>query len=300
MRTTGYAAALDIRPLLFLAGALALFTITPAAAADPDGPDTSAAKVAEPLVATATAEAAPALPTPPGSDLLEEYPFRPGERLTYEITVLGAPAGKGTLSVGKPRTWQGHDVLPLHGTMTSTGFWDNVYPVRNRMLSLVPRTGAYPLHTEMSLDQNGANRVMKLDFHPDKATLDGVRNENNKGDKAVKGKAPAFTQDALSWFYHLRARRLIPGSGFSFKGYSGKFIYTVYCTVGQLEEVWTPVGMLPAYRVDANIRRDGDKNFKREVTFWLGTDSNKLPIKMSFDFTVGRVEGLLVAAVLPP
>ena len=270
----------------------ALGLALPAFAEPATAPDAAAA-------AAAPAPDATTLPTPPGTDLLEEYPFHPGERLTYDITVLGSVAGKGTLSVGKPRKWKGLDVVPLHGTMTSAGFWDNVYPVRNRMLSLMPMTGAYPLHTEMSLDQNGANRDMKLDFDPVASTLSGVRNENNKGEKPVKVKAPPFTQDALSWFYHLRARRLVPGTGFSFKGYSGKFIYTVYCKVIQIEDVWTPFGMMPAYRVDSDIRRDGNKDFRREVTFWLGTDANKLPIKMSFEFTVGHVEGLLVGAVLP-
>lgn len=253
----------------------------------------------------AIADDAPAVPAvstpkPPGADILAEYPFRSGERLTYDISVLGAIAGRGTLSVGKARTWNGVEVLPVHGVMESQGFWNNVYPLKNRMLSMMPLQGAYPLHTEMSLDQNGANRDMKLDFDPDAGTLRGERSENKGAMKKVQAKAPAFTQDALSWFYHLRARKLATGTGFSFKGYSGKFVYTVYCTIGEVEEVWTRVGMRPAYRVEADIRRDGDKKYQRGVTFWIGNDADHLPIKMSFDFTVGRVEGILTGAVVPP
>ncbi|GMV40462.1 MAG: hypothetical protein AMXMBFR64_21780 [Myxococcales bacterium] len=261
----------------------------------------AAGEPSPPTPPTPIEEVAPtAAPVPPGSDLLAEYPFRSGERLTYDITVLGAVAGRGTLSVGKPRTWNGVEVLPVHGMMASHGFWDNVYRVRNRMLSLMPRQGAYPLHTEMSLDQNGASRDMSLDFDPATGQLRGERSENKGETKKVTAKVPAFTQDALSWFYHLRSRTLTTGSGFSFKGYSGKFVYTVYCRIGEVEEVWTRVGMLPAYRIEADIRRDGNKDFRRNVTFWIGNDADHLPIKMSFDFTVGRVEGILTSAVLPP
>ena len=237
----------------------------------------------------------------PTSDIfLSEYPFRSGEKLTYDILVLGVAAGKGTLAVGKERAWKGRRVVPVHGTMTSEGFWNNVYPVTNRMVSLLPRDGGYPLHTEMSLDQNGSSREMTLDFDPINARLRGERVENKKDKKTVQVAAPPFTQDALSWFYHLRFRDLQVGRKFKFKGYSGKFFYTIHCDVEKEEEVWTRVGFLPAMKVNARITRDGDKRFLRTVTFWLGTDEARLPLKMSFDFTMGHVEGILASAVVPP
>ncbi|NUN13608.1 MAG: DUF3108 domain-containing protein [Myxococcales bacterium] len=225
-------------------------------------------------------------------------PFAPGEKLTYDILVMGARAGSGVLSVVDKRDFRGESVISLAGTLQSEGFWKNLYPVKDTMLSLLsPKTFA-PLYTEMKISEKNTKRNIRMSFTGAKNEVSGVKSTDGKI-KKFKKKAPAETQDMLSWFYRLRTTDLEVGKSFKFKGHSGNFLYTISCKVDRTEEVWTRLGFMDAYVVDATITRDGSKDFKRETTFWVGTDARRIPIKMAFEFSLGKIEGVLAETHFP-
>lgn len=254
--------------------------------------------VASAVTASAEEAKAPVTTAPEAKKAKAALPFAPGEKLTYDILIMGARAGSGVLSVVDKREFRGESVISLAGTLQSEGFWKNLYPVKDTMLSLLsPKTFA-PLYTEMKIAEKNTKRNIRMAFSGSKNEVSGVKSTDGKI-KKFKKKAPADTQDMLSWFYRLRTTDLEVGKSFKFKGHSGNFLYTISCKVDRTEEVWTRLGFMDAYVVNATITRDGAKDFKRETTFWVGTDSRKIPIKMAFEFSLGKIEGVLAETHFP-
>jgi hypothetical protein len=230
-------------------------------------------------------------------------PFCPGETLAYDISVMGVKAGTGILNIKKERDWKGQRVLPIVGKLHTDGFWNNTYPVDDRILSLLRSTRSpHPLHTELKYKRKNSVRDYKLDFSVKKGLLTGTKIDIRNGKSTTRRlsvKAPPGTQDGLSWIYYIRSQNLKPGKRFTYRGHSGNYLYTIDSEVIGTEEVWTRLGFMDAYKLQTTVYRGNRKKKIKEATMWFGTDASKLPIKVTFDFKLGRVEVVLNKAMQP-
>lgn len=294
------------RPVPFplaLASLLAMLLASSFAWADP-GPSEPSAIAAE---AETGAEAAPGAETTartpdtkPAATAMR-IPFDEGEKISYDLIVMGAKAGEGVLQVGKRRKHHGRTVLPLLGTMKSSTFFDNVYQVRDTMASLlIVGRRMFPIHTEFKSERKGVQREYAYEFMPRQGKVTGNRvriDGEERTEKALDAKAPPYTQDVLSWIYHMRTVDMTKGKKFSFRTHSGNWLYTAKCSVDDVEKIWTKLGHMDAFKVKMNVTRTGDTKFKQNAVVWYSADDDRIPLRITFEFSLGKGEAILTEYV---
>jgi hypothetical protein len=248
---------------------------------------TRAALAVEP--AATPAAAADAVPA--------SVPFTTGEKLTYELSVMGAKAGVGVLTVGKQGEHRGAKTLAVTGTMKSEEFFDNMYRVRDKMATLLSFSGKlHPVRAEYHSVRNDVERKTAIEFDPKTKRVKASRKRTEGGkttDKPFSGRAPAHTHDVLSWIYYLRTVDYTPGHKFSFNSHSGNFLYQSQCEVLPHDKVWTRMGHMETVPIRMVVRRVGDKEFKKEAIVWFSADAERLPVRISFEFQLGKGEAIL-------
>lgn len=219
--------------------------------------------------------------------------YIPGERLTYDIHVVGAYAGTGTLSVGESRRWKGKNVTPLLGELISKDFWKNVYPVNDKIVSLIGKDNA-PVRTEMQIREKNLKRDLIIRFNGKQNKATGTKKRGEGKKRNFKKRVPNKAQDMLSWLFHIRTLDLEEGKKFALVGFSGNFVYDIRIQVKGKEVVWTKLGEKEGFVLKTTItRRGGRKPFKKLATFWIGTDEKRTPLKLAVDFSMGHVEAFL-------
>ena len=220
-------------------------------------------------------------------------PYKSGERLTYDVHVMGSYAGKGVLSVGEPRRYKGKKVTPLVGELVSEEFWKNVYPVNDRILSLVGAKLA-PVRTEMKIREKKVKKDVVIQYNGKRNLATGSQKKNKRPSKKFKKRVPNKSQDMLSWLFRIRLLDFENKSTFALTGFSGNFVYDIRIKLDGKQLIWTKLGEKEGYVLKTTVtRRGGRKPFKKKATFWIGTDQERTPLKVAVDMPVGHVEAFL-------
>ncbi len=222
------------------------------------------------------------------------------ERLRWELRVLGSTAGIAEVTVGKTRRWKGHRVVPVYATVRSIGFFSHVFPVDDRMVSLVSDTPARrPLRTEFELRRKAHRRHYEWIADWKHRRFRGKRVDVKNGKTRKRGldvKVPSDTHDGLSWILRVRAVDWAHTRRFVFHAHSGNYLYTARVDKVGVEDAWSPVGLYHAYKLHIVVTRKGGKPFHREADVWLSTGPRRLPLRIQIDLKIGHVDALLVAA----
>ena len=116
-----------------------------------------------------------------------------------------------------------------------------------------------------------------------KATFENVTAKNGKREFSV----PAFTQDALSAVYVMRALPLKVGAKETIPVATGGRAYSAQITVTGMEAVKTGAGPFQAYRLRALLRGEGGEADGRPIQLWISDTPARLPVKVQSDLTVG-------------
>ena len=225
-------------------------------------------------------------------------PFRPGERIEFQVKVLGKEAGRVVATVRSVERRQGQQVLLLEGTMKSSGFFDNIYPVDDRATSLFDPRSATPVFGTFTMRQNRRPEInVEYDFDGGKSGRVRGRATSSRATRKIDERTPLRALDPLSVFYHLRARDLREGERFSLFVHNGRRTYRLDVRVGAVEKVWTEFGLRDGLKLAARASRaDGTRaSWSQEMTFWLSTDSHRLPLRLIFDMPLGHVEASLAS-----
>ena len=214
------------------------------------------------------------------------------EKLTYDISVLSANVAKAVM-IYKPDTHGKEDVLKLFGTLETQDNWDRIYSVHHKVASVIAPDD-FPILSEMELNKNKNKKFYTLYFGPE--GIAGSKQVEGKKEKFISERTALRTHDLLSWVNYLRTIEFEVGEPFIFKIFSGNKFYTVQCIPGEVEDVWTKAGIMPAHKIEAIIsgaRNKRKKNFKKKVTAWISADKRKLPLKMIFKLTFGEIRVIL-------
>lgn len=99
---------------------------------------------------------------------------------------------------------------------------------------------------------------------------------------------PAYTQDALSALYVLRAIPLKPGDKFTMPICDNGNVYTVQMTVGGVEPVQTGMGAIQAFRIAPLILDAKGTAPGRGLGLWISDDPRRLPVRLEAQLAVGK------------
>jgi hypothetical protein len=241
----------------------------------------TAPKPARPAPA-APAATAPA-PKPKGEVLV---PFRAGELLTYDVSYSSyVTAGTVTMQVQAKRPSYNSVAYYVVAEARPTQMLSKIYTLYYKadvlmdVYTLLPqRAGVY--------SEEGERHQMKVTTFNNatrKATFENVSAKNGKREFAV----PAFTQDALSAVYVMRALPLKVGAKETIPVATGGRSYRAQVTVSGLEAVKTAAGPFQAFRLRAMLYGDDGRPNGRPIHLWISDTPSRVPVQVQSELAVG-------------
>jgi hypothetical protein len=233
---------------------------------------------------TPAAPAAPAAAPKPRGEVL--VPFRTGELLTYDVSYSSyVSAGTVTMHVQAKRPSYNSTAYYVVAEARPTALMSKIYTLYYKadvlmdVYTLLPqRAGVY--------SEEGQRHQMKVttfDNAARKATFENVTAKNGKREFAV----PAFTQDALSAVYVMRALPLKVGAKETIPVSTGGRSYRAQVVVSGMEALKTPAGPFQAFRLRTMLYSDDGLPNGRPIHLWISDTPNRVPVKVQSELSVG-------------
>lgn len=222
--------------------------------------------------------------------------FKPGERLTYEISWSKIiTAGTAVMEVKEERLPNGRTVLRFIATSRSVGAVDAIYPVNDIVQSVFDPRTMQSLSFDLNESHGKKKKRRTLTF--DHGTRTAVSTLNNEPPKTLT--IPDQVQDALSSLYELRTREdFTIGKTHVIKVHdSGKTWSVEVHTLGR-EKVKTPAGEFDTIKVKTFPRYEGVFMNKGEIFLWLTDDKRKIPVLMKSTISIGSIMTTLTSMKL--
>jgi hypothetical protein len=237
------------------------------------------------LVALLTVVAGPALGAPAS--------FRPGERLSYDVTLLGVRTAEAQLWVEDG----GEDQLQFQARGRTVGPADSLFNLRQTASCVVASDNLQPSICRFQSDRRGGERRREMRFDPEnhtvrERTLDGGKHEDST--IAFDG-TMTDVQEALSGLYYLRGELPEPGTMVRMRSVSKGKAVSVEVRGIRRENITTPAGPFRTVAVELHILGAG-KDQTSSGVIWFSDDARHLPVKMSLDAPVGSLVAQLTSA----
>ncbi|HKY22359.1 MAG TPA: DUF3108 domain-containing protein [Vicinamibacterales bacterium] len=213
-------------------------------------------------------------------------PFKAGELLTYDVSYSTyVTAGTVTLNVQSKRPSYNSLAYYVVAEARPTPLMSKLYTLYYKadvlmdVYTLLPqRAGVY--------SEEGQRHQMKVTTFNNaarKATFENVTAKNGKRDLNV----PAFTQDALSAIYVIRALPLKIGARETIPVSTGGHAYRAQVSVEASDALKTPAGPFQAFRIRTTVFGEDGRPNGRPIHLWISDTPSRLPIKLQSDLAVG-------------
>lgn len=233
---------------------------------------------------TTTKKPAPAAPARPKTEV--RVPFRAGELLTYDVSYSTyVTAGTVTMHVQAKRPSYNSVAYYVVAEARPTQLMSKLYTLYYKadvlmdVYTLLPqRAGVY--------SEEGQRHQMKVTTFNNatrKATFEHVSAKTGKREFSV----PAYTQDALSAIYVMRALPLKVGTKETIPVATGGRSYRAHVAVVGTEAVKTGAGPFQAFRLRTTLTDDSGQPNGRPIHLWISDTPSRVPVKLQSDLAVG-------------
>ena len=234
-------------------------------------------------------EAGEPISLPPPSRPVSNHAFAPGERLTYDITFLGAKAGIAVMEVLEKTRLKGRDVYHIVSTAQSNDFISLFYPVDDRVESYIDAEGLYSHYIKIKQHQGKKRREKIISF--DQVQHRAVQFKN---DKEKVFEVPPQVQDSLSSLYFFRVKDSIDvGRSVFINVHESEKNWLLEIRGLARERVTTPVGTFDTIKVKAMVQYEGIFLDKGDVFIWFTEDEKRIPVMMQSKVKIGSVTAVL-------
>ncbi len=244
-----------------------------------------------PLLALLLA-APPACGLPP---LAGPPPWRPGERLRLDLSLLGSvKVGELEFSVERPRA--GDPTLSLVAKARNTARFGPLQRLVAVALSWVdPRTLRPERYREES-DEDGRHRAIDVRLKPPGPTVTlETRDGDARGTATYQRRGEPL--DALAAVYYARATRLAPGDRLCFDLVAnGRYWRFEGAVAAGTERFEVPAGRFQAVRVEGTATRADGAGKPRPIWIWYSADARRLPLAVVTEVDLGMVSAKLEEA----
>lgn len=235
----------------------------------------------------------PAVPQPtvaPPAAGNEDWPFKIGEQLNYQIFIGANPTAMGISSFqvkGRSRYFD-RDGLFLSVNAHSTNALAQVFTARDQIDSYVDPKGLLPYRTVMKLieGRRRLNQTLTLNQETGAATSD-------QGGGRIE--MPVGTHDYLSFFYAMRTFNLTPNKRVVTSMLVENKPKTLFVNVQRRETIQLGDQKIPA--IVLQITTDDPEPDKYQLRMWLSDDKRRLPLRITCATQLGPLRADL--AILP-
>ena len=225
----------------------------------------------------------PQVPSPAG--------FLQEEQLTYSIRLFSIPAGTAKMEVRTAPLHEGQRAVKLVTRATSNKIVSMIFPVDNRVESLVRVDRMLPIQMRFQRREGSRHEDFDVVFHREKKMVSIV-----KDGKPTERSIPPNIHDPLSCLYFLRSLpSLEPGKSVQIQIHHDKKNYDVEVRVEAIESLSGSWGELETIRVLAVMPFRGIFLNEGNIRIWLTNDNYRVPVMMKAKVIVGSAVAVLNA-----
>jgi hypothetical protein len=215
----------------------------------------------------------------------------PGEEMVLDVTYLGLPTGEARVKVGQREG----ELLPVIFQARTAGA-ASLLDVREHMVSYWDVSRRVSRGSDLQAYEVG-------DFHTDSArfTRDdaagvarvAVTERRGKRVKVTNLEVPPGALDLTGAFVWLRLQELAVGRSFELPIVTGTSQFTLQAEVVAREDVETPAGTFPSFKLRVRTAFEGKFSTRRDTFLWLADNGDRRLVRVSAEFAVGSVVGEL-------
>jgi len=245
-----------------------------------------------------------AAPPPPPGDAeckglpalaASRLPFQAGEKLDYEIDLIGGiKVGTVEMEVQPPEGTDGDRLLPIHAHAKGNGLVASIGKLESNATSWLRMHDMRPRRYREDYSERGAKYWTDVNFtEAGKACRIHFTfgQPNGGGERTFACGGDAL--DVLGAFYLMRGLDFQLGQRLCFDIYGTRHVWRVWGTVARRESITTPAGTFVTLRLSGYAATAGPKEQPIELSVWFTDDSRHLPVESVAGFGIGPVRAVL-------
>lgn len=233
--------------------------------------------------------AAPA-PTPVAPPALgENFPFKIGEQLNYQVFIgtNNTPLGLATFQIRGRSKYFDRDGVYLTVTAQTTGAAAALFVARDQIDSYVDPRALLPYRTVMNLSEGARRLNQTLTVNQDNGLA--------TSDKGARIEIPVGTHDYVSFFYILRTFNLTPKKRSAIAVLVENKPKTMFVESQKRETIQLGDRQVPAIAV--SITTDDPQPDKYQLRMWVSDDRQRMPLRITCTTQLGPLRADL--AIVP-
>ena len=225
----------------------------------------------------------------------KDFPFYPGEKLTFQLKWTVVPAGQGTLEILPIEIIKGVKAYHFVLTAKSNSFLDYIYKVRDRIDAYTDIEMTHTILYKKKQREGKTKRDVVVNFNWDNnkaqySTLKDIREPID----VLEG-----SFDPLSAFYYTRLFDLKENLIIERPVTDGKKCIIGKAFVIKKETLKLASGTYDTYLIEPDIKHVGgvfEKSKNAKIQVWVTADNRRMPVKIKSKVVVGSFVGELVSA----
>ncbi|MGD9331254.1 MAG: DUF3108 domain-containing protein [Desulfobacterales bacterium] len=213
-------------------------------------------------------------------------PFKPGERLFYEVRWEKVPVAQASLEVGTLTQFKGAPAYHFVFRARTYPVVEFFFPVDGYLEGFTDLTMSRSLWFEKDMLEGRTRRNFWVDFDWDR----GVTEYANDPYRKRRFPLPEGTLDMISMLYYARSLSLEKGMTVSRPLNTGKKNLLVRARVIQKEVIVVDGRPWKAFMLAPDIREAGgvfDKSEDPELFLWISADERRIPLRLVSKVWVG-------------
>jgi len=221
-------------------------------------------------------------------------PFKPGEKLTFELRWGVIPAGYTVLEVLPVNTSKG--LLMYHFVMTTrtNEFVDIFYKVRDRLDSYTDADITRTVLYKKRQIEGSTNRNVTVTFDWENKRAQYTEDGHSRDPIDIL----PHSFDPLSIFYRMRLMDLEKTTEIEHPVTDGKKCVIGKATIIKKEKIKVESGTYDTYLLEPELKHIGGvfkKSDNAKIELWVTADSRKIPVKIKSKVAVGSFVGELIS-----
>ncbi len=236
--------------------------------------------------------------SPTAAVCASDAPFKPGEKLKFQLRWEFIPAGEAELKVEPMAEIDGETVFHFVMTAKSNSFLDLFYKVRDRIDSYADSGMTHSLLYKKKQREGNTKRNITATF--DWKSKQVVYEKDGKKKPPVELLPGAF--DPLGIFYYVRFSDLEGISSIERPVSDGKKCVIGIGNIIKRQTITVPAGTYDTLLIEPDLKDVGgvfEKSKDSNIQIWITADRRHIPVKIQSKVAVGRFMGELTEAVLP-
>ncbi len=225
---------------------------------------------------------------------ISQKAFKPGEKLTFEISYGFVNAGEAVMEIDKNyQTINGRKCYDIRFYVNSSSSFEWVYKVRDFYRTYVDAEGLFPWRFEQHIKEGNYQRDFEAIF--DQQNLKAKTYTGDKDPKKFEGEfdIPEYTQDAMSAFYYARTfdyGKMKEGDKISLQNFYKDKTYPLDVRYLGKETIEVPAGEFRCIKVEPLVQEGGLFKSEGSIVVWMTDDERRMPVKVKTKVIIGSID----------